>query len=118
QTPEAAYESNARSWSREPDMLMVVTWDHGLKSAFGLAKSELQLWNVGTCQSRFVSRTNGHVSADLTPAGTYILTKPDPLSSAEPVSPKLWNAASGNVHLDLKPIGCRRENCGRENAAL
>src|SRR2546427_799469 len=54
QTPESTYEVNARSWSPEPGVLMVVSWDHGLKSALGLAKSELQLWDAETCKSRLV----------------------------------------------------------------
>src|SRR5438132_2821150 len=41
QTPELTYEINARSWSAEPGILLVVSWDHGLKSALGLAQSEV-----------------------------------------------------------------------------
>src|SRR2546428_4726216 len=119
QTPESTYEVNARSWSPEPGVLMVVSWDHGLKSALGLAKSELQLWDAETCKSRLVSRANGHVDAQLTTDGAYILSTPDPFSSAERESPQLWNASSGKEQIQFKPIGCRqRKNCGPDIAIL
>src|SRR5438552_3158895 len=119
QTPEATYEINARSWSPEPGILMVVSWDHGLKSALGLAKSELQLWDVGTCNSRFVSRMNGHVDAEFTTDGAYILTKPDPLSSADNREPpQLWNATTGKAYLAFQSVPCPRKNCGSNTTTL
>ncbi|HEY2976185.1 MAG TPA: WD40 repeat domain-containing protein [Pyrinomonadaceae bacterium] len=101
-------------WSPDERSIMTLTRDGGWKAEWKLTPhSWVQLWDAESGQEKFTITLKGLVErAEFNADGKYILT----VGGWD--VPQLWDAASGNLHVKMKPPWCANGNCGTNYAEL